>query len=245
VDANAPDSTGRTPIIAAAETGDSTIVAVLLGHGVDTGHAELTDRGAWTAVAAAAVHGHDVVLRQLARYGVSLEWGDAGQWTPLMHAAERGHVDAVMALLTYGAKADVEIRGQTAEKLASAHGYVAIEQELHRRNSPFARLDPPKVPGDRVYPVDEVEERPQTTQRPTANVPGVLLYGGREGHATVTYIVTVNGTVESVGVVRASHPAFGAAAVESVAGMRFTPGRIKGRAVPVRIHQMFGYAVGR
>ncbi len=92
-----------------------------------------------------------------------------------------------------------------------------------------------------VYEMRDVEDLPRlrnqdevvrTLQRV---YPPILRDRGQTGDATITFIVDQEGRPGRIEVERATHPEFVAAAREVAAAMRFRPGRVDGRAVPVRV----------
>ncbi|KAH6838535.1 ankyrin repeat-containing domain protein [Chaetomium sp. MPI-CAGE-AT-0009] len=108
-------SATKSPLIRAAERGNSGIVRLLLDHGADPGgfleHGE-------TALYKSAAKGHLEVLEILARAAASrgsgLDHLNHEHKTPLFAAAFNGHSEAVRILLAIGAEAKIaDISGQT------------------------------------------------------------------------------------------------------------------------------------
>lgn len=100
-DVNARDESNRTPLILAAEAGQSRAVRTLLKLGADVNAA--ADDGV-TALIAAAAHGANrLVLGQLLEARADVDAQTRNGATPLLYAAERGNPVAVQLLLEHGA----------------------------------------------------------------------------------------------------------------------------------------------
>ena len=97
------EATGQ-PLWRLAQRGDSAGVAAALASG--SAAAIDADDGAEgvTALSHAAAQGHEDVVRQLLRYGASLEVADARGQTPLLWAVTQGHARVVQLLIRHGAK---------------------------------------------------------------------------------------------------------------------------------------------
>jgi hypothetical protein len=114
----------------AARQGAAHAVAAWLdkGGGVDASCAE--HYGA-TLLMAAAVGGHEAMVRMLLQRGASVNLQDSVGGTALMHAANNGHTATVQALLD--AKADASLQateGDTALMIAELYKHTATAQLL-------------------------------------------------------------------------------------------------------------------
>lgn len=65
--------------------------------------------------------------------------------------------------------------------------------------------------------------------------PAVLRDAGVTGRATVAFVVGTDGATRDARVVSTTHEALGEPALTAVRAMRFTPGRLGGRATPARV----------
>lgn len=88
----------------------------------------------------------------------------------------------------------------------------------------------------RVYDATEVDEpaRVDTAKLQSPAYPDSLFAFGVNGEAVLEFVVDTTGEVRenSVGVVSATHPAFGEAARRALLASRFVPARLRGRKVP-------------
>jgi len=92
------------------------------------------------------------------------------------------------------------------------------------------------VLGD-VYALDNLDERPHLTSGPTLSYPAPLLLSHVSGRVVVEAVVDTTGRVQegTVRVVESTDARFNQAAKDYVQAARFTPGRVAGRAVRVRL----------
>jgi len=114
----------------AAREGDAHAVAAWLdeGGGVD---ARCAERYGVTLLMAAAVGGHEAMVRMLLQRGASVNLQDSLGRTALMHAARLGRTVTVQALLD--AKADASLQdtnGKTALMMAEHQKNTANLQEV-------------------------------------------------------------------------------------------------------------------
>ena len=134
---------------------------------------------------------------------------------------------------------------------------VPIDPKLYEREGPRAAVitppsmptspdGPPAVPQGRgpdfVASEDMVEERPVLDRNGLSRAlerhyPSVLRDSRVSGRVVIELIVDENGRPRpgSARVVDASHPAFGEAALRAVDRFRFTPAKMMGTPVPVRV----------
>eukprot|EP00505_MAST-04D_sp_SCG-Rhode-Island_P000528 Stramenopile-MAST_4_protein_528 len=97
----AVDNDGRTALMYAAMQGHSDVVEVLLKHGTDSAHRDLSG---WSALFFAALYDHPNVLRILLENPkTESDVPDSMGYTALVIAAEQGWKDNVLLLLSYGA----------------------------------------------------------------------------------------------------------------------------------------------
>ena len=133
------------------------------GGGVDAGCAE---HGGATLLMAAAVRGHEAMVRMLLQRGASVNLESSYGVTALMSAALKGHTTIVQALLD--AKADASLRslGMTALMWAEQQEHTATAQLLRQHAQ--------------RQTAEEAEARAATTEaRAAANIPTPNLSGRR------------------------------------------------------------------
>jgi TonB family protein len=99
---------------------------------------------------------------------------------------------------------------------------------------PAPRPDPG---GNGVYGERWVEQRPELVSHPAVAFPEVLRRAGIGGRVVLEAVVDTSGRVDphSIVVRTATHPLFAEPARAMVAGSRYRPGRVGGRAVRVRV----------
>jgi TonB family protein len=92
------------------------------------------------------------------------------------------------------------------------------------------------VLGD-VYAMDDIEERPHLTSSPPLRYPAPLLLSRVSGRVVIEAVIDTTGRAqeETVRVVESSDARFNEAARDYVVAARFSPGRVAGRAVRVRL----------
>lgn len=92
------------------------------------------------------------------------------------------------------------------------------------------------VAGD-VYDLSALQERPHLVSSPALAYPAPLLLSRTSGRVIVAAVIDTTGRVQNrtLRVVESSDARFNQAAKDYVAASRFTPGRIAGRAVRVRL----------
>jgi hypothetical protein len=115
------DIWGRTPLMYAAASGDSTVVSELLGRG-----AALADRDMWNRTplfyAAGARKGDDGVIQMFLEKGADINVRSKAGRTPLMYAVVNENRGAALALLAAGADRSVQDNdGNTALHLFCRH----------------------------------------------------------------------------------------------------------------------------
>lgn len=93
----------------------------------------------------------------------------------------------------------------------------------------------PSDPGA-VFLPSAVTQRPVLRSRPRLVVPDSVTRQGIRGAVSLEYVVDTLGRVESdIRVIATDHPALVGPAKAMVAGMRYRPGRVRGRAVRVQL----------
>lgn len=102
-DLEARDERGRTPLIQAAEAGDTATVRELLAQGAKV---NARDECRWTALMRAAHHGHAEIVEALLAAGANLHVRDKAGYSLLMVTAANNHAALLRRLAQAGAPLD-------------------------------------------------------------------------------------------------------------------------------------------
>lgn len=104
----------------------------------------------------------------------------------------------------------------------------------------------PADPPEGVYEARVVDDAPELLSAPPARYPEMLRLARIEGVAMIEGVVDTLGRMEhaTLRVVSSPHPAFSAAALESLGGAVFRPGRVYGRAVRVLVRIPVRFTLG-
>ncbi len=86
-----------------------------------------------------------------------------------------------------------------------------------------------------VLTLAEVDVRPTPVKRVNPAYPIELRRAGESGEATIRFVVQADGRVTNTEVLKATHPAFGEAAVEAFQNWTFSPAKKGGTPVNVRV----------
>lgn len=133
---NIKNKRGRTPLISAADWGNTAQVAALLNH-PDTDPNEQDDRGK-TALYWAVAEGHEEVVEELLDHpDIDPNIDDWQGWTPLFRAIYEDDLDMVRALLRHD-DTDTEIntnKGTSGLFYAETEGYHRIARLLRRHGA--------------------------------------------------------------------------------------------------------------
>ena len=118
------------------------------------------------------------------------------------------------------------VRGRVVQAL------VDIPVEFSVESQPPVTLH---LAGD-VYNIEDVQERPHITSGPALTYPASLLLARVTGRVVVEAVIDTTGRVEegTVRVIESTDARFNESAKAYLQAAHFTPGRIAGRAVPVR-----------
>jgi ankyrin repeat protein len=107
---------GRSPLLKAVETADTTAVRALLAKG---GNPNEADELGWTALMIASGKGYNEIIQLLLDKGAIVNYTTINGWTALMRAAETGQTNSVTMLLKYGANINAKNKtGMTSLMLA-------------------------------------------------------------------------------------------------------------------------------
>lgn len=100
---------------------------------------------------------------------------------------------------------------------------------------------------DQPYLEAVVEERPERISGPQPRYPDILRQAGIEGRVLIEAVIDTTGHAErgTIRVLSSTHQLFEGPAREVVQGSLFSPGRIQGRAVRVRVQQPINFAITR
>lgn len=88
---------------------------------------------------------------------------------------------------------------------------------------------------DQVYEMQETEEKPRPVRQIEPSYPADLKKRKIGGWVDVEFIVDERGNVTNPIVTRFEHPEFEQPALEAVQKWKFTPGKIDGKPVKVRV----------
>ncbi len=94
------ESEGKTALMWAAETGQVSVIRLLLQYGAQV---DRSNPKGGTALMYAAVGGHVDAIRTLVEAGADPDHRVRHGWSPLLLATAKGHVDSVRALVELGA----------------------------------------------------------------------------------------------------------------------------------------------
>ena len=120
---DAPDGTGRTPLLCACDYGSLSIVQQLLQYGADI---NITCNG-YGVLHAACSAGHVDVVRYLLSQGIPADHACMGTATPLHVASQEGYLDVVRLLHSGGADVHrVDADGRSAFSFAYRGGHAPI-----------------------------------------------------------------------------------------------------------------------
>lgn len=135
-DINAPDETGNTPLITAADVlrywsgaEQEAMLRLLLANGADVNK---TDNSNISALAVVASYGDPEILEPLIKAGADLNAADNGRVTPLMAAAARNpNPETVRLLLAGGADPNLrDSEGNTALEISRFNPNKAVAAEM-------------------------------------------------------------------------------------------------------------------
>jgi len=100
---------------------------------------------------------------------------------------------------------------------------------------------------DQPYLEAVVEERPERISSPPVRYPDILRQAGIEGRVLLEMVIDTSGHVErgSMRVLSSTHQLFEGPAREMAQASLFSPGRIQGRAVRVRVQQPINFNIQR
>lgn len=90
---------------------------------------------------------------------------------------------------------------------------------------------PPRALSGETFDISKLDQTPVARFQARPQYPFELRRRGVSGEAVVDFIVDLNGDVQNAFAIRATHAAFGQAAVECVQKWKFKPGRKGGRDV--------------
>jgi protein TonB len=100
---------------------------------------------------------------------------------------------------------------------------------------------------DQPYLEAVVEERPERVSSPPARYPDILRQAGIEGRVLVEVVIDTTGHAErgSIRILSSTHQLFEGPAREVVQSSLYSPGKIQGRAVRVRVQVPINFNIAR
>ena len=120
---------GLTPLIAAAEIGNTDICGLLQAHGSNVNEIRLDTKD--TALHEAALRGHVALVEALLSWGAAVDPQSHGGFTPLQNACQEGHLPCVLALLKAGASVTLPGQGgRLAIHIAAGKNKVGVVRAL-------------------------------------------------------------------------------------------------------------------
>jgi ankyrin repeat protein len=125
---DAPGKYGKTPLMYAAEAGNTDAIALLLSH--DANVNARTSSGS-TALTFAAENGHESVTAMLVHFGADVHDRTRAGWDSLMIAAKNGYALIVAQLLKFGADVrSSDRKGNSAMMYAIEAGHTDVIEAL-------------------------------------------------------------------------------------------------------------------
>ena len=124
------DAKGQPPLVAAAYSGHSEVVELLLKSGADPNLSE--DSEGFTPLMSAATNGHHGAVKLLLDAGARVDETDSGGYTALLYAVGKGHQEVARILIPVSRAIDVRSKknGWTALMHAAVRGDVEILRSL-------------------------------------------------------------------------------------------------------------------
>jgi TonB family protein len=219
-------------LLKAAWVGDEASIERLLGKGTDAN--ALGDRDV-TALILAAHQGHAGVVQRLLAAGADVDARSEDGTSAVSVAARQGHIEAVRALVDAGAAIfATDFGGKPPIVRASDNGHTDVVELLEQAGAgrvPPTREQPelPQLPeGTKITPPEKIADAAPT-------YPDVARWARDEGLVVLEAIIEKDGRVHpSVRVVR-SVPSLDQAAIDAVRRWRFSPPRVNGEAIPMKM----------
>lgn len=121
-----------TPLFAAANRGQDSVVQLLLEQGADVNDGGYNVPGsAWSPLCTAAKHGHESTVKILLAHGANVEAANQAGWTAIAAASKAGHAGIVNLLLREGANPSSRSKKQwSALHAATIDGRVEVVRVL-------------------------------------------------------------------------------------------------------------------
>ena len=93
--------------------------------------------------------------------------------------------------------------------------------------------------------IAEVEELPRQVSGPSLRYPEMLRQAGVEGQVVLDFVIDTTGHVEpaSVRIISTAHSLFDSAARDVILGSVYTPARVQGAPVRVRVQQSLLFSI--
>lgn len=111
LDVNCSDALGQTPLYLAAQSGNETLISLLLRYDPAVDRPESTKN--WTPLVIASLAGFTTIAQDLLGHGANIEHRDHAGWTAIDHASYRGHIPLAKVL----SKAATELSHKQAAEL--------------------------------------------------------------------------------------------------------------------------------
>lgn len=139
---DAPGKYGKTPLMYAAELGNTDVIGVLLSHNAAV---NARTKSGSTALTFASENGHESVTAMLVQLGANVHDRTRAGWNSLMIAAKNGHDVIVAQLLEFGADVrSSDRKGNSAMMYAIEAGHPKVIKTLFK----YSDLVAPCVPNN-------------------------------------------------------------------------------------------------
>ncbi|CAM9543737.1 unnamed protein product [Choristocarpus tenellus] len=162
-DVNANDHDGFTALHRCAEVGQAEAARLLLQRGVPPN--KVVQKGTYSALHLACIHGHADVIPVLASYGADTSARDMWQCTPLIRACLEGHLEAARAILRAGGEVDSRDNWKCTGLHRACHrGHVGLVSLLLEKGACLTALDDKGERPGQIFPIGMPEETQQVVK---------------------------------------------------------------------------------
>ena len=197
IEVNAKDETGLTPLMQAAQDGDTNEMKSLVEKGATV---NVTDQYGWTALTYSVAKQDVSKVKFLLKNGADVNTRDRRGISQLMWASWGGKAEIVKLLLEKGADVNASANnGATAFSFAAAKGHQNISQLLKKAGGNGPQIDAADIPAW-IAPIDQAPK----ILNPNAGIPDYPEEARRRGiHGTVRLrmLFGTDGSVKKIKVI--------------------------------------------